>query len=413
MAISSEAKAQDDRLPRFRRVRRMTLGGAFAFVAVVAAASLWGRRPSDAHVAAARTGDAQHGAALANRLNCYGCHILGKRAANHYAAHVPTGPDLRAIGTKLTKEVAYAYIRKPSSVNEHAVMPMYYGQSNNDDASARVRGEQETLSMVHYLFVNSEKVSLAPSPQGGDRAKGKELLSSKGCLSCHTEGPSSLTASELAEKFPGAYGGNLSLAARTTTAAWVFSFLKSPKLFARSTAMPDLGLSDQEAADLTAYLMDKPAAELAHPALPAAPAVDEVEIDDLTFEYLSKTTYESEAIRQINTWDENAKLYYMGFRLLKRYGCYGCHAIKGFEDGQPNGTDLVQWRDMHLNIVAFGVLDMPLGHYADAKTKLHDPRVFETDLVFEPYDRLIMPKFALQEREIDDLATFVVSEETP
>lgn len=421
--MNTEAKAQNNRLPRFRRVRSITLGGVVVSVAVLAVASLWGRRDSDAHVAAVKMGDAQHGAALANRLNCYACHIVGKRDANHYATHAPTGPDLRAIGTKLTKEAAYAYIRNPSSVDEHTLMPTYYGQSNNSDVSFRVRGEQEVLAMVHYLFVNSEKVDAEAPPEGGNPARGKDLLAAKGCMSCHTDGAGSLSLSEVAEKFPGAYGGNLSNVSRTTTPAWVFSFLKTPKRFAKGTAMPDLNLTNEEAADLTAYLMEKaastrmprvePSADVAHRGWEAAPAIDDVVIDDLSFEYLSKTTYESDAIRQINTWDQNAKLYYMGFRLLKRYGCYGCHSIKGFEDALPNGTDLVQWRDQHLNVVSFGVLDVPLGHYSDARTKLHDPRVFEKDLIIDPYDRLIMPKFALQEREIDDLATFVTTGETP
>jgi len=390
-------------------LRRLTFGSAVALVSALGAAALLRLSGAQIATATANMGDVQRGERLAQRLNCYACHILGKEVASHYAAHPQSAPDLRAVAAKLTREVAYAQIHKPSDVSEHTLMPAYFGQSNNDDPASLERGEEEVHAMVHYLFVNSEQISLPAPTGGGDAARGKNLVTSKGCLSCHADEPSVMSAAELADKFQGAYGGNFFVIGRKAKPEWIFAFIKSPKRFAPTTPMPDLALTDQEAADVTAYLVDKPANEPAHAPLPAPPAVDDVLLDDLAFDYLSKTTYESEAIRQINTWDRNAKLYYLGFRLVRRYGCYGCHHIKGFEDAEPNGEDLVKWRDKRINMTGFGVLEIPLGHYSAARVKLQDPRVFEKGLVFDPYDRLIMPKFALQPREIDDLAAFVVN----
>ena len=60
------------------------------------------------------------------------------------------------------------------------------------------------------------------------------------------------------------------------------------------------------------------------PKLPVAPAVGD--------EFLVST-----AITQ------SMKLQYVGRRTIGRYGCYGCHAIPGFETARPIGTALQDW----------------------------------------------------------------------
>jgi len=405
--MNTEKRVPSNDRRRFGRVVSVGLGAVVCAAAFTA--SFW-RHPGKIEVATATasTGDASRGKALAQRLNCYGCHLIGKPEANHYAMHPPTGPDLRSIASKLTPALAYTQIHDPAVANPHTLMPHYYGLSNNDDATARAVGEQEVHAMVHYLFANSVKQDVQEPPSGGRAENGKSLFNTKGCAGCHSVETAATNAADIAAKFPAVYGGNLSSISERTTPAWIFSFVKAPKRFAPDTLMPDLGLSDSEAADLTAYLTQQPKRQL-----PAPPPIDDVTMDDLAFDYLSKTTYESESIRQIDSWSSDEKRYYMGFRLLRRYGCYGCHRIKGFDDAPPNGTDLGRWKESKVIVLSYGVIDMPLDHYHAARAKLADPRVFERDLVFEPYDRLIMPKFALQDGEIEDLAAFVTSSETP
>lgn len=40
---------------------------------------------------------------------------------------------------------------------------------------------------------------------------------------------------------------------------------------------------------------------------------------------------------------QSMKLHYVGRRTIGRYGCYGCHAIPGFETARPIGTALQDW----------------------------------------------------------------------
>lgn len=91
-------------------------------------------------------------------------------------------------------------------------------------------------------------------PSGGNPRNGKQLISSYGCGSCHT--------------IPGIYrargvvGPPLMFFSRRTMIAGELAnspdnlvrWLRNPKAVEPGTAMPDLGLTDQEARDVAAYL---------------------------------------------------------------------------------------------------------------------------------------------------------------
>ena len=80
--------------------------------------------------------------------------------------------------------------------------------------------------------------------------RGKLLFETRGCLACHSH-----------VDFPGIksdQGPDLSrLAAKLNTPKgqqWLYSWVKSPSHYYPRTAMPNLGLSEAEAADVAAYL---------------------------------------------------------------------------------------------------------------------------------------------------------------
>jgi cytochrome c2 len=96
----------------------------------------------------------------------------------------------------------------------------------------------------------------APAPQvaGGDRERGREAIERYGCVACHT--------------IPGipAYGANVGPPlvglARQAYVAGVLPnapehlvrWLRNPPAVDPLTAMPDLGVSREDAADIAAYL---------------------------------------------------------------------------------------------------------------------------------------------------------------
>jgi cytochrome c1 len=93
-----------------------------------------------------------------------------------------------------------------------------------------------------------------PVAAGGNAARGKQLIRSYGCGSCHTI-PGIYTAR-------GMVGPPLLFFSRRTMIAGelpnspdnLVQWIRNPKAVEPETAMPDLGLTDYEAHDVAAYL---------------------------------------------------------------------------------------------------------------------------------------------------------------
>ena len=65
--------------------------------------------------------------------------------------------NLDKAAAKLTKDWAFHWIKQPHSFRSDTWMPAFFGQSNNSDPESLKRTDQEILSMVHYLFNNSNE----------------------------------------------------------------------------------------------------------------------------------------------------------------------------------------------------------------------------------------------------------------
>lgn len=89
---------------------------------------------------------------------------------------------------------------------------------------------------------------------GGNAAEGRRVIEAKGCGACHTI-PGIYTAH-------GLVGPPLNFFSRRTMIAGelpnspanLFRWLKDPQSVEPNTDMPDLGLTDEQARDITAYL---------------------------------------------------------------------------------------------------------------------------------------------------------------
>ncbi|GAC1603810.1 MAG: hypothetical protein NVS4B10_16500 [Myxococcales bacterium] len=143
--------------------------------------------------------------------------------------------------------------------------------------------------------------------------------------------------------------------------------------------MPDLRLSDAEAANITAYLVTLKS-DAAYP----APA-----------EYADKA-------RLITLADQ-------GKTLIAKYGCFGCHTIKGFETAQKIGVELTEEGKKDANLLDFGDVryftENPKHRQTWANwvwTKLHTPRIYAYERV-----ETRMPQFDFTDDEALAIETFV------
>ena len=162
------------------------------------------------------------------------------------------------------------------------------------------------------------------------------------------------------------------------------------------TVMPNFRLSEQDARDIASFLMSQKHAELQYP----------------------DTSYMNDKA-----------LADQGKLLAQRYGCAGCHEIKGMEDEQRIGTELSVEGSKPIERLDFALLqhDAEANHdpftgqeieregresWYDHKgffeNKLRSPGIYDRGKEKSPEEKLRMPNIYLPETDVTALTTFLL-----
>jgi mono/diheme cytochrome c family protein len=375
------------------------------------------------------------------------------------------GPSLKRVSEKTYEEWARKWLLAPRQFRADTKMPHYYGLSNNDAAALAGTGQEkfpatEIHGIVHFLFKNSRdfvnqvtKAQAAGLPEQvrkleakdkrspeeqkelddakallalrdryqplntklaelkGDAKPGRDLFTKKGCLACHSHA----ATNEPDDNWPAApsesdFAPNLTQVTEKLVKdrsnmkqakLWLTNWLKNPSNHSPRTRMPITHLSDQEAVDIAAWLLDQdprkpvegknvtPPEDIqgANWATMTVPPPDEKDLEALAHVYLVRVLPESdisslfagrlapyrmrdlgadekelaqmltpEGLDQTKTKalaqglaldDKGAKrdqlLIYVGRKAVGRLGCFGCHDISGYENAKSIGTGLNEW----------------------------------------------------------------------
>jgi mono/diheme cytochrome c family protein len=334
------------------------------------------------------------------RAGCYACH---KTKGFDVNMRKP-GPILTKIDSKLKPEWVKNWIRNPRAVKPTTWMPRFFYNSNNSSPEDAVRNEAEINAIVAYLFANSEKYEPAvKTPPRGDPKSGEQIVKSIGCQGCHVVGEGARDQVGPRRTF----GQPLENIGNKTTYEWIFDWVRDPKHYNPSTYMPNLRLTDAQAADVAAYLVT-----LKGPAGDAAKAnPDQSASDAVLLDYMKNVMPFEEAKAELAKLDPQARQIELGRRAISRYGCFSCHDIKGFENAQAIGTDLSEEGSKLVTRLDFAFIsDIPhTSKIAWFRTKLHDPRIFDRGRVLQPLDKLRMPNFDFSDVEIERLLTAIMS----
>jgi mono/diheme cytochrome c family protein len=334
------------------------------------------------------------------RAGCYACHKTKGFDTN---IRKP-GPILTRLDSKLKPEWVKTWIRNPRAVKPTTWMPRFFYNSNNSSPDDAIRNEAEISAIAAYLFANSEQYEPAvKSPPHGDAKSGEQIVKSIGCQGCHVVGEGARDQVGPRRTF----GQPLENIGNKTTYEWIFDWVRDPKHYNPSTYMPNLRLTDQQAADVASYLVTlKGAGGDAAKASPDAAASDAVLLD-----YMKNVMPVEEAKTQLAKLDPRARQIELGRRAITRYGCFSCHDIKGFENAQSIGTDLSEEGTKLVTRLDFAFIsDIPhTSKIAWFRTKLHDPRIFDRGRVLQPLDKLRMPNFDLSDVEVERLVTALMS----
>jgi cytochrome c2 len=189
----------------------------------------------------------------------------------------------------------------------------------------------DAMAVAAYIWSQSKEegdkwTQEHPAPAGfregdpNDIAKGKKLVETIGCKGCHgfADGEFSTPLGKSKDLIP-----NLKdIAAKVVGPQWIYHWIKEPRGFQHDTRMPSLRLSDDEALSITNYLMS----------LGGRP----------------------DPVAGIQEKLADAQNIKRGETLVRKWGCFGCHDIKGMEKESRVGAELTTFGSKTVEELAFG-----------------------------------------------------------
>jgi len=344
------------------------------------------------------------GLTLIEKNGCNGCHTIKSMESRR-----KSGPDLARINEKVNKDWVAKWIKDPKGFRHDTRMPSFFNQSNNSDIDSKLRNDTEIYAMTEYLFQDGEKMSRKNDRKFmGNAEKGQELFDVVGCRGCHIieNNPNNMTEDIQLADLLKEHGPNLINLGSKTSAQWLYNWLRDPSEYWHDTRMPNLRLSDEEAKNLAAYLMNSTNTEFDafEPIQMSEEALDEIALG-----WLRKMYPEKEANSRLADMAFDNKIDYVADKSIRYYGCFGCHNIPGYEDAKPIGTELTFEGSKPLNKLDFGyVHDIEHTNYAWFTQKLENPRRFDKGKSSSPEDKLRMPNFEFSPIEIEALVTTIL-----
>jgi len=377
---------------------------------------------------------------------CYSCHKV-----EWFPTKRRPGPSLKHLQAKTTKDFAASWIANPKAFRPTTRMPRIFhlenyapeeviavssygegppvlGQAWNDTAVAAV---------TEFIWRSTQDFELPGIPVEGDPVRGLEVFRVSGCLACHNVAPNEEPEEpslDPAQHRRGAneHGPNLRGIATKTSPEWLYAWIKDPAAYWPGTKMPDLRLSDQEAADVVAYVFDDPAGyfhEVPDGWQPAPAPYDRLALEEQARWFFNRTARDELERRFREDWkDDGDLLAAVGEKYLLNQGCHSCHEIAGLENAMPIGTELTNWGSKTVDKLDWGFmheiiaeekgwsgedeerLKEQLVSYREPwlMQKLHEPRSFDRRKVKNPTEKLRMPWFEFTDEQVRAIATFVV-----
>ncbi|MFP5458400.1 MAG: c-type cytochrome [Bacteriovoracia bacterium] len=332
------------------------------------------------------------GRELIEQYGCYGCHKI--EGWDHLQK---PGPSLEKITAKTNIEWMKNWIWSPHSFNPKSKMPAFFMQANNSAPEYMKKNEAEVNAMAELLVRQAKPYKPFATYKGGSTEKGKELIETVGCVGCHmVEG--------IDEKWNAT--GNRKGTYLTGTGSkvdpdWLVSWLKKPSHYQEDTVMPSFRLTDQEANDITAYLMSLK--NTAFEGLKFPPLNKELRDEILVQDYFSAFETIDAAKAKLAKMSDEERTMELGRRSIGKYGCYSCHNINGFgNDLPPIGPELTKVGSKPIEQFGFGQQrHVPHSRHGWITQHLKQPSIWDLGVPKPFKDLNRMPNFYLQDWEIE------------
>jgi mono/diheme cytochrome c family protein len=319
-----------------------------------------------------QTPQLNRGWALLVELNCVGCHRL-----RDVERPPMLGPDLTNIGTKVSRQWIYKWLKEPRTVtdaNGNVSVNGYETEETPRMPQFRLT-EQELRDLSGYLSTLQSKPVQPYHFDPRVTAAGKTDPTDQGelrfrqmfCSTCHSL---SVTRAGATSLIGGDIGPELTKVGSKVNPDWLIAWLRDPQAYLPNSKMPRYQWSDADLYDVTQYITKR----LTDP--------------DLLSSVPSLATPTGDEIQR-------------GRRLFLDKGCASCHVIQGMPAQRDLGPDLSSVGAKDVSQLSFGESKIPRILIAYLQAKITDPTSVN------PAAR--MPVYHLSAGDLDALTTALLS----
>src|SRR5215469_10996658 len=242
------------------------------------------------------------GRRLLAELNCQGCHKM-----QGIERPAMLGPDLSSIGTKVSREWIYKWLKEPRTIvdkdgnvtvngvetEEEARMPKFRLTEDELKALSGYLSVQRVKALVPYKISPAVVTAWSKNPEL--ISQGELRFRQMFCSTCHSL---AVTRAGETKLIGGEIGPELTKVGSKVNEEWLIAWLRNPKSYLEHSNMPRYGWSDEDLYKVSQYVMNKLTDSDLLTNVPQLGAATEEEI---------KT----------------------GKRLFAEKGCASCHALNG------------------------------------------------------------------------------------
>lgn len=234
------------------------------------------------------------------------------------------GPSLYKVAGKTNKDWVRKWLDNPVAFRPNTYMPRFWGLDNNKGTPDR--NATEINAITEFLFAVSAGTPYPAPAVTGNAENGKKLVGQLGCMGCHVvdeklmemKPPANLASFVDAWQYRRfrSQGPQLAGTGSKTGVNWIYAWVKNPKQYHPKTKMPDLRLTDQDAADVAEYLASLRNEDTDKEALPE---VKTQFLDDETVEYLQVTLPRKQAEEKLGNLDDQIEQYFVDEQTMQYY----------------------------------------------------------------------------------------------
>ena len=279
-------------------------------------------------------------------LNCQGCHRLPG-----IERPMMLGPDLTNIGTKVSREWIYKWLKEPRTITDKDGNVTVNGYETEEEprmpkfrlTETELRGlsayvsVQKAKALVPYKI--DARVVAAWSKNPELASQGELRFRQMFCSTCHSL---AVTRAGETKLIGGDIGPELTKVGSKVNSDWLLAWLRDPQNYLPHTRMPRYGWSDEDLYKVTQYISTKLTDSDLLTGVPQLGLPTEQEIQ-------------------------------LGHRLFLEKGCASCHLIEGLNPQKDFGPDLSAIGGKNASELEFGAAKIPHNLIAYIQAKLQDP----------------------------------------